>query len=121
MGKSPVANDTAIAGMKASAADRVANGVPVIKSFQCWTNQAYLDAEKAVIDEYSNVDSKLYDDYFNESKNVKAEEPGDAQEMYAQLTNVLQAVVTDKNCDIEALMKQADENYQAILDEKFGK
>ena len=121
MGKSPVANDTAIAGMKASAADRVANGVPVIKSFQCWTNQEYLDAEQAVIDEYKNVDEKLYDSYFNDSKNVKAEEPGDAQEMYAQLTNVLQAVVTDKNCDIEALMKQADENYQTTLDSTFGK
>ncbi len=121
MGKSPVANDTSIAGMKASAADRVANGVPVIKSFQCWTNKEYLDAEQAVIDEYKNVDEKLYDSYFNDSKNVKAEEPGDAQEMYAQLTNVLQAVVTDKNCDVEALMKQADENLQTTLDSEFGK
>ena len=120
MGKSPVVNDTAIAGMKASAADRVANGVPVIRSFPCWTNKEFLDAEAEVVSEYSNVDAALYETYFNESTNVRAEEPGDAQEMYAQLANVLQAVVTDKNCDIKELMKQADENYQAILDEKFG-
>ncbi|MBE5957524.1 MAG: extracellular solute-binding protein [Lachnospiraceae bacterium] len=121
MGKSPVVTDTVLAGMKASAQDRVKNGVPVIKSVQCWTNKEYLDAEAAVIDEFKNVDAKLYDSYFENSKNIKPEEPGDAQEMYSQLTNVLQAVLTDKNCDIEALMKQADENYQSTLDSLSGK
>lgn len=120
MGKSPVANESAIAGMKADAANRQTNGVPVIKNFPCWVNQDYIDAQLEVVEEYRNVDEKLYASYFDESTNIKSEEPGDAQEMYAQLTNVLQAVVTDKKCDIEGLMKQADENYQKILDQKFG-
>ena len=36
--------------------------------------------------------------------------------MYAELTKVLQAVITDKNADVPALMKEANTNYQAILD-----
>lgn len=121
MGKSPIVNDEAIAGLKADAANRQENGVPVIRTFPCWTNQDYLDAQAEVVTEYKNVDEKMFSSYFEESSNVRAEEPGDAQEMYAQLTNVLQAVVTDKDCDIETLMKQADENYQKVLDDKFGK
>lgn len=41
--------------------------------------------------------------------------------MYAQLTNVLQSVVTDKKCNIEALMKTANSNYQKVLDNEFKK
>lgn len=121
MGKSPEINDEAITGLKADAANRQTNGVPVIKTFPCWTNQEYLDAQASVVEEFKNVEEKMFSSYFDGSANVRAEEEGDAQEMYAQLTNVLQAVVTDKDCNIEELMKVADENYQKVLDDKFGK
>ena len=122
MGKAPVATDAAIAGMKADAEYKVETGVPVIPRFPCWIDQDVLDAEAAIIDEYGNVDTKLYDQYFAATSaegNLRMEEPGSAQDLYAELTKVLQAVVTDKNADVAALMEQADINYQTILDDLF--
>ncbi len=119
MGKTPEVNDTVVTGLEAAAANNVSNGVPVIRPFPCWINQDYIDAQNKVNDEYNNVDAALYDNYFTATAtegNLRAEEPGDTQKMYELLTNVLQAVVTDENCDIQALMDTANDNYQKTLD-----
>jgi ABC-type glycerol-3-phosphate transport system substrate-binding protein len=118
MGKAPVASEAAIAGMKASAENAVANGVPVIKRFPCWINQDILDAEDAIVAEYSNVDPKMFQPYFDAiaSSGLRLEEPGSTQDMYAELTKVLQAVLTDENADVASLMETANSNYQTILD-----
>ena len=119
MGKAPVATDDAIAGMRADAQSKVTNGVPVIPRFPCWVDEEVLAAEAAVTAEFGNVDTKLYESYFNAIKqpgNLRLEEPGSAQDLYAELTKVLQAVITDKDADVAALMKTADENYQKLLD-----
>lgn len=124
MGKAPVATDDAIAGMRADAQNRVANGVPVIPRFPCWIAEDVLAAEDSIVAEFGNVDPKLYDNYFTTIKtagNLRLEEVGSAQDLYAELTKVLQAVVTDKNADVAALMKTADENYQNILDTTVNK
>ncbi len=124
MGKAPVATDEAIQGMRADAQNKVANNVPVIPRFPCWIDQDVLAAEAAVTKEFGNVDMKLYDPYFDTIKkdgNLRLEEPGSAQDLYSELTKVLQAVVTDKNADVAALMKTADENYQKLLDENVNK
>lgn len=122
MGKAPVATDAAVEGMKADAQNKVDNGVPVIKRFPCWVNQDVLDAEEAIVAEYGNVDPKLYEAYFEatSSDGLHLEEPGSTQDMYAELTKVLQAVLTDKDADVAALMQQANDNYQKILDETYG-
>ncbi len=124
MGKAPVATDDAIAGMRADAQNRVTNGVPVIPRFPCWIAEDVLAAEDAIVAEFGNVDTKLYENYFTTIKsegNLRLEEIGSAQDLYAELTKVLQAVVTDKNADVAALMKSADENYQSILDTTVNK
>jgi hypothetical protein len=108
--------------MEEDAANRVSNGVPVIHTFPCWTNEEYIEADNKVVEEYSNVDDAMYQQYFdaiNADGNLKTEEPGDTQEMYAQLTNVLQAVVTNKDCNIQELMDTANSNYQATLDSEY--
>lgn len=118
MGKAPVATDDAIAGMKADAENKIAEGVPVIPRFPCWVDQEVLDAEAKIIEEYGNVDTELYQSYFDatSSDGLRLEEPGKTQDMYAELTKVLQAVITDKDADVAALMQTANDNYQAILD-----
>ncbi len=116
MGKGPVLNEE---GIKANNQYCVDNGIPVIPRFPAWASEELKAAEDALAAEYSNVDMRLYNDYFDILKkpgNLRQEEPGATQEMYAQLTNVLQAVITDKNADVASLMKTADENYQTILD-----
>lgn len=115
MGKGPEISD----GFKADAEYRVANGIPVIPRFPCWTNEEVKAAENAVITEYSNVDMALYNDYYNildVPGNLRTEEPGETQKLYRELVTVMQAVITDQNADIPALLKTADENYQTILD-----
>lgn len=116
MGRGPVVDEKAL---RADAQYQVDSGIPVIYRFPCWIDQSVIDTEKAIKDEYSNVDMRLYNAYFDTVKkpgNLRMEEPGNTQEMYRELTSVLQAVITDKNADVAALMKTADENYQAILD-----
>lgn len=119
MGKAPVVTDDSIKGMEADAQNRVTNGVPVIPRFPSWVAQDILDAEAKIATDFGNVDTKMFESYFNAIKtsgNLRTEEPGSAQDLYAELTKVLQAVVTDKDADVAALMKTADENYQKILD-----
>lgn len=124
MGKAPVATEAAIAGMKADAENKIANGVPVIPRFPCWIKQDVLDAEASIIKDYGNVDMKLYDSYFTATTtagNLRMEEPGSAQDLYSELTKVLQAVITDKNADVAKLMQTADANYQTQLDTLYTK
>lgn len=123
MGKAPVASDTAIAGMRADAQNKVSAGVPVIPRFPCWVNREVLDAEANIIKEFGNVDTKMYQSYFDATSTgkLRMEEPGSAQDMYAELTKVLQAVITDKNADVAKLMETANKNYQGILDGLFKK
>ncbi len=125
MGKAPVVTDDAVAGMKADAQNKVANGVPVIPSFPlAGIADDVLKAENDIVTEFGNVDTKLFDSYFTAIKtqgNLRTEEPGSAQDLYAELTKVLQAVITDKNADVAALMKTADENYQKLLDSGVNK
>ena len=45
------------------------------------------------------------------------EPKGKTQEIYALLDTVVQAVLTDQNADIDALLEQADVDAQALLDE----
>jgi hypothetical protein len=45
-----------------------------------------------------------------------AEAKGKTQEIYALLDSVVQAVLTDRNADIDALLTQADADAQALLD-----
>lgn len=124
MGKSPKATEATINGIKADAQNHKNSGVPVIPRFPAWTDQKLIDAENDIIKQYSNVDMKLYNDYYkaiNTPGNLRLEEPGDAQSLYAELAKVIQACVTDKNADVQKLMDTAQANYQKILDTTVNK
>ena len=118
MGKGPVATDAAVEGMRADAQNKVDNGVPVIPRFPCWVDNEVTAAEDAIVEEFGNVDVKLYQSYFDATAaaGLRTEEPGLTQDMYAELTKVLQAVITDQNADVKELMETANSNYQALLD-----
>jgi hypothetical protein len=66
----------------------------------------------------------MFEQYFkliNTDGALRTEEPVQTQDMYAELTKVLQAVVTDQNADVQALLDTADTNLQAILDSTVNK
>jgi hypothetical protein len=119
MGKGPVVNPDTIAGLRADAANRKNNGIPVLPSFPVWTDPALLKAQQDAINEHLNVDMRLYNDYYStvaKAGNLRPEEPQAAQDLYAELTKVLQAVITDRNANVQALLNTAQANFQRILD-----
>lgn len=95
------------------------NGNPVLKPFPIWDNEELVAAQEAVVGKYGNVDERMFNNYFEavvKDGNLRTEEPGSAQDMYAELTKVLQEVLTNEDSDVSALMKTANDNYQQILD-----
>lgn len=123
MGKAPVVTEASKAGLVADAEYRVENGIPVISEFPAWVDEEFSAAKAEVVAQYSNVDSRMFQNYFDTVSaegNLKMEEPQETQDMYAELTKVLQAVVTDENADIQALLDTANANFQALLDEKVN-
>ncbi len=121
MGKSPVVLDTTKQALMDSAKTNNELGVPVIKSISGWNSPERDAVEDEVLEEYGNVNEAVFASYFDFIKNgnIKAEEPGKTQSMYACLTKVLQEVITKPaaDTDVAALMKQANDEYQAILDD----
>jgi len=124
MGRVPVVNEETIVGLQADAKMRRDNGVPVIDSFPSWTDNAYILAQQNANRMYKNVDDRLYKDYFamlSDPAKLKTEEPMLAQDMYAELTKVLQAVLTDRNANIQALLDTAQRNFQRMLDTQVNR
>ncbi|HYE84506.1 MAG TPA: extracellular solute-binding protein [Clostridia bacterium] len=123
MGKAPVATEESIAGMEADAKTKVASGTPVIPDFPAWIAPDFLKAKEEVIARNSNVDMALFNDYYSMLKkpgNLHLEEPKLTQDMYAELTKVLQAVLTDKNADVAKLLDTANTNLQSLLDSQVN-
>ncbi|WP_238885520.1 ABC transporter substrate-binding protein [Clostridium sp. YIM B02551] len=119
MGKAPVTTDDSIKGLEADAQARVAKGVPILPSFPAWTDPDYLKAQADAQKKYLNVDMSLYNDYYDWIKKpgvLHLEEPVATQDLYKELTNVLQAVLTDKNADVSQLLNKANTNFQTVLD-----
>lgn len=116
-GIGPEVNEEAIA---ASVKLTVANGFPAVPGFALWESEELAAAQEKAINENRNMDAALYENYFAatvKEGNLHLEEVGATQELYAELTKVIQAVVTDKNADVAALMETANKNYQTILDQ----
>jgi len=119
MGRAPVVTEDSVAGLMADARMRRDSGVPVIPTFPAWTCPDFLQAQQEAIDAYLNVDMRLFNAYFemiSQGTNLRAEEPVLTQDLYAELTNVLQAVLTNRNANIPALLATAQSNFQRMLD-----
>jgi ABC-type glycerol-3-phosphate transport system substrate-binding protein len=123
MGRSPSVSKESLDGLTANAKKNVAAGVPVIPPFPAWVAKDYVTAQAVVTSKYSNVNMNLYNDYYNIIKkkgNLHLEEPKCTQDMYSELTKVLQAVITDKNADVKKLLDKANSNLQQILDDQVN-
>ncbi len=120
MARAPVLTQDVIDGMRIDAERRVNDGVPVIPRIQAWNNPEYTAAELEVVNQYKNIDMRFYQDYFdciNNKSALRAEEPIMAQEMYLELTKVIQKCLTDQNADVQKLLDRAQKNFQKLVDE----
>lgn len=122
IGDAPVASEDVLEGRRAECESKKEQDIAVLPAFPIWTDDELQKELDAIVEEYSNVDEKLFSDYYaavQTEGNLRSEEVGSTQDMYAELTKVIQAVITDENADVPALMKQANENYQSILDNLY--
>ncbi len=118
-GRAPEVTDDLKQAMATDAATRMSTGTPVIQRFPVWNGTAYTDAEFEAIAPYINIDQRLYADFFtavSTQGNMRLEEQPMPQEMYAEITKVMQEVLTNESADVAALMATANTNYQTILD-----
>ena len=124
LGRGPVVTEEAKAGMIADAKNRVEYGVPVIPGFPFWTDPEFIATTNAITAEYSNVDARMYAPYYEATAKagfMRTEEPVNVQDLYAELTKVIQGVLADKDADVAALMGVAQANFQALLDATVNK
>ena len=76
-----------------------------------WKNEEYTQKINELYDKYTNVDSKLWAADQNKVT-LRKEEPMAAQQFYSVLSSVMQAVLTDENSDVKALVADACEQFQ---------
>jgi ABC-type glycerol-3-phosphate transport system substrate-binding protein len=106
--------DAAITDAKALVASDQAVGTPVLPVL----DQATYEESREWIADYINVPLDQMQGFFDGifDQTPVGEPKGKTQEIYALLDSVVQAVLTDENADIPALLKQADKDAQALLD-----
>ena len=124
IGKLPFLDDDIIAGMRADYAAKRDRGAPVLPAISAWTDEAYNAAKQAIVEEYSNVDMRLYSDFFDSISEgtitLKSEEPVFAQQLYRTLTGVIQRVITKENANLERALEKAQEEFQEYLDDEIN-
>ena len=107
--------DAAVADAKALVASDQAVGTPVLPVLD---RETY-DQQQEWIAPYVNVPQDqmtgFIDGIFDQTP--VGEFKGQTQPIYALMDNLVQAVLTDQNADIDALLKQIDVDAQALLDE----
>jgi len=124
LGKLPFLDDDIIAGMRADYSAKRDRGAPVLPAISAWNDEEYNAAKQAIIDEYCNVDMRLYNDFFDSISEgtitLKSEEPVFAQQMYRELTAVIQRVITREKADVLKALTEAQESFQEYLDDEIN-
>jgi ABC-type glycerol-3-phosphate transport system substrate-binding protein len=106
--------DGAVADAKALTANKQPVGVPALPIF----DKATYDQSQVWIKDYINVPVAQATPFTSHifSQPLINEPTANTQDLYAALDPVVQAVLTDKNADIDALLGAANTQVQAILD-----
>ncbi len=106
--------DEALEGKRLDIQLDAENGWPVgPQRIKVWTDRDYIETLDSIYEEFENVNMQLYKDYYSVSQfNLRPEIPYFAQDIYALLDGVLQAVLSDENADIGKLLEEANRLYQ---------
>jgi hypothetical protein len=106
--------DGAVADAQALKANNQPVGVPSLPIF----DKATYDQSQEWIKEFINVPTNQMVGFTSKifEQPIVTEPTAHTQELYAALDPVVQAVLTDKNADIDALLNAANKQVQDILD-----
>jgi multiple sugar transport system substrate-binding protein len=109
-----ITQDGAVADAKALTANNQPVGVPALPIF----DKATYDQSQVWIKDYINVPTAQMTPFTSQifDQPLVTEPKYHTQDLYAALDPVVQAVLTDKNADIDALLDAANAQVQAILD-----
>jgi len=109
-----ITQEGAVADASALKANNQPVGVPALPIF----DKATYDQSQVWIKDYINVPTQQMTGFTSKifDQPIVTEPVAHTQELYAALDPVVQAVLTDKNADIEALLTKANQQVQAILD-----
>lgn len=78
-----------------------------------WNSPEMLEFEREVSQKYATVDVKYFEDYLSGKDVTYSFEPErSVQQLYAVLDSVIQEVLTNKDADVESLMKKAQNDLQ---------
>lgn len=107
--------DAAQADAEALVASDQAVGTPVLPV----VDQETYELSREWIADYVNVPLEQMSGFFDQifEQTPVGEPKGKTQEIYALLDTVVQAVLTDEDADIDALLAEADAQAQSLLDE----
>ncbi len=90
-------------------------GLPATPTPDIWQG-AVRDQQNAVKTKYANVPTANYESYLDSSATVKGSvEPPNAQQVYAALDTLMQAVLTDPNADPGQLLSAAEAKVNNVL------
>ena len=124
LGKLPFLDNDIIQGMRADYAAKRDRGAPVLPAISAWNDADYNTAKQEIIDEFCNVDMRLYNDFFDSISEgtitLKSEEPVFAQQLYRELTGVIQRVITKEDADIVKALTKAEASFQEYLDDEIN-
>ena len=104
----------AVADAQALKANNQPVGVPALPIF----DKATYDQQRTWIKDYINVPTAQMEPFTSKifDQPLVTEPSAHTQDLYAALDPVIQAVLTDKNADIDALLKAANAQVQKVLD-----
>ena len=80
--------------------------------FSIFKNPERVKKEQEIANKYLNVDPVKWGKIYDDSVKLQPEETVECQQLYAVVASLLQKVLTDKNADISALLKEANTNFQ---------
>ncbi len=124
IGMLPYVSDDAVEGMRAGAIAKRERGAPVLPPIPAWNDPDFIAMQRKIADEYSNIDMRLYQDFYdsfaNGSITLKAEEPVFSQQLYRDLTSAMQRMITREQADVYKALFQAQERFQEYLDEEIN-
>lgn len=116
LGYGPALNEASESRVREAVELQREQGAPVIGQIPVWHSDALSAFEQTLLEEAGAADFTGFFDAVLTPDNLTLESVPYRSELCLTLCDVLHQVVTDENADVEALMKKANELWQAVLD-----
>ena len=90
------------------------------RTINVWTNEDRILQEQAIYDEYTNVDMRLYADYYREQASLLRPEYSQfSQDMYRLLDGCIRTILQYEDADPAQTLHAASAEYQKFLDHAY--